>query len=116
MIEQIAVGTVNFHAIKAGLHGQFRGMGKLGHDAANLLNAQGLRLATVGRHGLAVRAGNHGLCGCRLDGCPCRGTAIGMQRGMRDAAAMPDLGEHPAICGMYGIGNLFPARSLRFVP
>ena len=88
LLEQIAVGTVDFDAVEAGLQCILRGALEVVDDAWNFGELERTGFGDVGEgavdEGLALgadRARRH------------RGCAVGLEVDMRDAADMPELDE-----------------------
>ena len=107
LLDQVAVGRVDLHAVKAGVHRAAGGMAVVGHDAGNFFRGQRPRRRDIGKAAFDVglglgspRAGRH------------RRGAIGQQRAVRDAAHMPELDDDLAAFGMHGVGDLPPRGHL----
>lgn len=115
LVEQVPVGAVNFHAIKAGTDGAVRRVPVVGHDAGQLIESQCAwhRCCDKGGDTITDQQG-FGLGGNgrrRHRRLPAR-----LQLGVRDPPHMPQLDDHPAAGCMNRIGDYFPCRDLRFAP
>ena len=107
LIEQIAVGAVDFDAVETGRQ-RIRGAAlEILDDPGDFRKRQLARLGDVGEgavdKGLALGADRRGRD---------RGAAVRLQRGVRDAADMPELDEDAAAALVHAIGDLAPARDL----
>ena len=112
LVEQVAVGAVDFHAVKAGGgDGVAGGGGVVVHDAGQLGHIQRAGHRRFGEHGRAF-VQQHGL-GLGGDG---RRThwrqAPGLQRGVRHTAHMPELHHDLAAGLVHSMGHLLPAVEL----
>ena len=108
LIQQIAIGIVNFHAVKAGDFGAFSRGGILRHDARQFLFLQcprrDVRLHPIFREHLA---------GARSDGAGRdRQSAVRLETRMRNPAHVPELEKNPSAGIMHRIGHALPARDL----
>ena len=115
LVDQVAVGRVHFHAIKAGGHRIARGVAVVLHDAGQLTCIERARLGGVHELGLAIDQQNG--FGFGGDG---RGRhrrcAPGLQAGVRDTAHVPQLHDDLAALGVHGVGHLFPGGDLLGAP
>ena len=107
LVEQVAIGAVDFHAVEAGGDRVFRGLAEAGDDARDLVIAQFARddigLFALGRVDFVA-----------LDGKGARGDRLGatVEQGMAGAAAVPELQEDPSAGRVDGVGDEFPAGDL----
>src|SRR3546814_674972 len=107
LVDQITVGGVDFHAVETGVEGVASG---LCIELYQLLDLGGGQCTWHRRRRQGAGAGT-----CLDEYADAlgrdrrwrhRGFAIGLQRGVRDPADMPELGEDGAALGVYRIGNL----------
>ncbi|MCY1506190.1 hypothetical protein D9M68_404290 [compost metagenome] len=118
LVDQVAVGAMQFDPVETGVQRIARGLGVVADDAVDLLHAQCARRRVLDHLADAV------LRPAPLDidehlhafrdlgrGRYRRGIAR-LQRGVRHAADMPELGEDAPAGGMHGVGDLAPAGDL----
>ena len=112
LVEQIAVGAVDLDAIEAGVERMAGAALVLAHDVGQLLDLQRARRFERHQHPLAELVLDEGLAlrpdRRRRD----RRHAVGLQRGVRNAADMPQLQEDPAAGLVHGVGHQAPAVDL----
>ena len=107
LIDQVAVGTVDLHAVESGVHGVARGAAIVLDDRGNLVEAQRPGLGDV-----SESAFDEGL-GVGTDrGRRHRHLALGQQAQVRDAAHVPQLEHHASAGGMHCVRDLAPAGDL----
>ncbi len=106
LVEQIAIGAVQFDAVEARRLGVGRRAAEVLHDPGDLL---GLQRARGDERPLRPQQADRPFRG---DGAgPHRRLAI-QEIGVRDAADVPDLHEDPAAPVMHRLGHLLPALGL----
>jgi hypothetical protein len=111
LLDQITVGAVDFDAVETGRERVARGL-LVGFD--NRGDFIGLeRARRFIRHNLAVGGRGLEIIGDRNSRGRDRQRAAGLERGMRDAADMPELEENDRALGVDGIDDLLPAFDLR---
>ncbi|MNX91767.1 hypothetical protein D3C86_1238730 [compost metagenome] len=107
LIQQIAVGAVDLHAVEPGRDGVGRGLAEVRHDAGHLFQGQGARLGHIDEavvdEGLGLGADRR-----RRDGRP----AVRLKIDVRDAADVPELQEDATALGVDSLGHLAPAFDL----
>ena len=97
LVEQIAVGAVDFDAIEAGRNGVRGRLPEIVHDPRKLVELQRAGLRHVDEAVVDERLGR----GPDRRGRHGRGAVL-LQVDMRDAADMPELQEDPAALGVHG--------------
>ena len=107
LIQQVAVGAMDLDAVETGCQ-RIRGAAlEVLDDAGDFRQRQFARLGDIGEgvvdERLALGADRRGRD---------RRAVIRLQRGVRDAADMPDLDEDAAAALVHAVGHLAPARDL----
>ena len=108
LIQQIAVGIVNFHAVEASDFGALSSGGILRHDARQLRDLQGARRDVRLHSGL-----RESLAGLRGDSAGRdRQPAARLEARVRDPAHVPELKKNAAARVMRGLSDFSPAGDL----
>ena len=111
LLQQIAVGSVDFDAVKTAGDGVARRVAVVLHDAGQLGGVEGARHRGVDKHCCAVLQ-QHGFgVGANRRGCHRRLIAR-LQAGVRDAPDVPQLHHNFAVGLVDGLGHFFPAVEL----
>ena len=111
LVQQVAVGAVDFHAVKTAGNGVARRMAEVQHDAGQLGGVERARHRRFHARGHAL-ADQHRL-GVRADGRRRhRRGVVRLQVGVRDAAHMPQLRHDGAAGLVHGFGHALPAVEL----
>ena len=104
LVDEIAVGGMDLHAIEAGGPRPRRRPGVVGDDLRNLGGVEGPR-RLVGLFSLRRMDAVAGDCDCRRR----HGQAATVKAGMRRPAHVPELKEDSSATGMDGVGGQPPA-------
>ena len=103
-IEQIAIGGMDFHAVKTGRSGQFRSASVVLYNPGNFLGLQSswnlMRFLTIGSVDILFVNFNRRRC---------HGKLAVMETAVRRPAAMPQLQKNRTSLAMNGIDNLLPS-------
>ena len=110
LVDQVAVGRVDLHAVEAGAPGVLGALAVGGDDAGQLVQGQRTR-----RHVGALRAHQADLAGRRDRAGRDRKPALEKDR-VGDAADMPELRDDAPAGGMHRLGHAAPALDLRLAP
>ena len=104
LVDEVAVGTVDLHPVKARLDGVGGGLGVILDQLGNVALAQGaghlIHQFAHARH-----------CAFMGDRRRCQHLAL-MEEGVGETTHVPQLGEDLAPLGVHGLGDLFPACDL----
>lgn len=107
LLQQIAVRTVNFHAVEAGRNCVGRSLTEIVHDARQFNERQRTWLGYIDKsvvdEGFRLRANRR-----RRD----RRSTARLDIGVRDASDVPELREDVPTLGVHGLGDLAPAGNL----
>lgn len=118
LVDQVAVGAVELDPVEAGVEGVACGLGIVGDDLPDFLHCQCARrrvldhLAAAGLRSAALGIDEdlHAFGHQRRGGH--RGGVARLQRGVRDPADVPELGEDAPAGGVHRVGDLAPAGDL----
>ena len=106
LVLKVAIGSVQLDAVESGLAGVAGGLGEVGDDARNLVDAQ-----FAGNRKFNTAGGQEEVA-CRRDWRRPDGLFAATHARVSDAATMPDLAVDAAARGVNRVGDLPPRRDL----
>ncbi|MNJ25274.1 hypothetical protein D3C77_197160 [compost metagenome] len=113
LLDEVAVGAMDFNAIETGFNGVVRGLGKVFDHPGDFLGGQRAWRRSGDKARFTLGGIAEGDCPLgNLAGGTDGSLAVELDRGVRHAPHMPELGKHLAANAVNGVSDQLPALNL----